>query len=322
MWDPLDQWRRSGGVRPIMDRPRTFADRPITDRASELEGADVVVLGVPVDARVTGRPGARSGPQAICAASFGPGWNVNAGGASFGLLGIVDYGDVPVGPLDPPPAVFSAVQSRVNDILAAGAIPLLMGGDHSISAPAVAACAALHGPVGLVHLDAHADVAPSPADEPPHHAAVVRWLVERGHVDGERCVQVGLRGYWPGPEDRAWQTSVGMRSLTMDEVHDLGWAAVADTVVDAAAGRPAYLTVDLDVIDPAFAPSVGTPEPGGLTAAEALRFVREIASRLQLVGADVVELIGVAPPGDPTAAVAERVMREVLTGLVLAGERA
>jgi agmatinase len=318
MWNPLEQWRSSEEGRPIANRPRTFGDRPFTERADELWGADVVVLGAPVDARVTGRPGARGGPHAIAAASFGPGWNTQAGLASFGTLAVVDYGDVPVGPLDDPATVFAAIHARVADVLAVSALPLLMGGDHSVSAPAVAACAEAHGPVGLVHLDAHADVGRYAEDVPPHHAAFARWLVDRGHVDPTRCVQIGLRGYWPGPEDQAWQDQVGMRRITMEEVLDRGHADVVAEVLRVAGTGPTYLTIDLDVVDPAFAPSVGTPEPGGMTSAQALRLVREVARGVPLVGADVVELIGGSPAGDPSAALAERLLREVLTGRVLA----
>ena len=146
----------------------------------------------------------------------------------------------------------------------------------------------------------------------------MRRLVDQGHVDPRRYVQVGLRGYWPGPAEFAWQAERGIVSLFMHDVRELGVERVVERAAETVGEGPAYLSVDIDVLDPAFAPGTGTPEPGGMTSGELLRACRLIASRLELVGAEVVELI---PTGvgsaDVTALAAERIVREILTGIAL-----
>jgi agmatinase len=143
-------------------------------------------------------------------------------------------------------------------------------------------------------------------------------LVEQGHVDPRRYVQIGLRGYWPGEAEFAWQAERGITSLFMHDVRDLGIREVVARAIAAAGDGPVYLTVDVDVLDPAFAPGTGTPEPGGMTSAELLWAVREVSRRLQLVGADVVEVAPTAVgSADITALVADRLVREILTGIAL-----
>ena len=144
-------------------------------------------------------------------------------------------------------------------------------------------------------------------------------LVEQGHVDPRRYVQIGLRGYWPGPVEFGWQAERGVTSLFMHNVRELGIDAVVERALAVVGEGPTYLTVDIDVLDPAYAPGTGTPEPGGMTAGDLLRACRVVATRARLVGADVVEVLPTAiGSADVTALIAERVVREILTGIALA----
>ena len=146
----------------------------------------------------------------------------------------------------------------------------------------------------------------------------MRRLVEQGHVDPGRYVQVGLRGYWPGEEEFAWQAEHGIESIFMHDVRELGIEEVVERAAGAVGEGPAYLSVDIDVLDPAFAPGTGTPEPGGMTSAELLLACRRLAQRLELVGAEVVEVIPTAVgSADVTALAADRIVREIVTGIAL-----
>jgi arginase family enzyme len=186
----------------------------------------------------------------------------------------------------------------------------------------VRACAAAHGPVGLVHFDTHTDTGAEVFGVEISHGTIMRRLVEAGHVDPRRYAQVGLRGYWPGEAEFAWQAEQGITSLFMHDVRDLGIGEVVRRTVDAVGDGPVFLTVDIDVLDPAFAPGTGTPEPGGMTTAELLWAVREVAVQLEVIGADMVEVI---PTGvgstDLTALAADRIVREILGGIALRRRR-
>ena len=195
-------------------------------------------------------------------------------------------------------------------------MPVVLGGDHSISEPSIRACAATAGPVGVVHFDTHTDTAQEVFGVSFSHGTFMRSLVEDGHVDARRYAQIGLRGYWPGESEFAWQAEQGITSLFMHDVRELGIKEVVARALRAVGDGPAYLTVDVDVLDPAFVSATGTPEPGGMTSVELLWAVREVARGLDLVGADVVEVIpdriGTA---DYAALVADRIVREALTGI-------
>ena len=206
-------------------------------------------------------------------------------------------------------------------MLAAGAIPLIIGGDHSITEPNVRACAASE-PVGLVHFDTHTDTGTEVFGVELSHGTIMRRLVEEGSVDPQRYVQIGLRGYWPGQGEFAWQAEQGISSFFMHDVRDLGIGEVVDQAVEVVGEGPVFLTVDIDVLDPAFAPGTGTPEPGGMTTGELLWAVREVAVQLEVIGADMVEVI---PTGvgsaDITALAADRIIREILGGIALRRSR-
>jgi agmatinase len=312
--DPQKRWR------PLPDKPDfagflSFGGAPLAQEPAHLAGVDVAILGAPTDDLVSDRPGTRFAPRAIRAASCPPGPHLEAGIDAFAELRIVDFGDAPVVPADPGRS-HAAIEALVGEVVDAGALPVTLGGDHSITEPCVTAVAKRSGPVGLLHFDTHTDTGREVFGVEHSHGTPMYRLVEAGSVTGARYAQIGLRGYWPGPAEFEWQRQHGIASFFMHDVRDLGIKEVVARALAHAGKGPVYLTVDVDVLDPAFAPGTGTPEPGGMTSVDLLWAVREIASTVELVGADVVEVI---PTGvgsaDITALVAERVVREVLTGL-------
>jgi agmatinase len=231
-------------------------------------------------------------------------------------LKIVDYGDAPVLPADAA-RTHEAIERTVGEVVAAGLVPIVLGGDHSIAEPDIRACAR-GAAIGLVHFDTHTDTGTQVFGVEVSHGTPMYRLVRDGVVDAERYVQIGLRGYWPGEAEFAWQRDHGITSFFMHDVRERGIDAIVEQTIDIVGAGPTFLTVDVDVLDPAFAPGTGTPEPGGMTSLELLRAVREVARRLDLVGADVVEVIPTAVgSADVTALVADRIVREMLNGIAL-----
>ena len=319
MIDPLERWRALG----LPDKPDyagllTYGGLAYTQDPVDLAGVDVAVVGAPVDDLVSDRSGTRLGPRAIRAASCPPGPHLETGVDAFAELRIVDYGDAPIVPADPVRS-HAAIEQVVGEVVRAGAVPIVLGGDHSIAEPDIRAVAAVHGPVGLVHFDTHTDTGTEVFGVELSHGTPMYRLVRDGHVDPRRYVQIGLRGYWPGEAEFAWQAEQGITSLPMHLVRDLGIREVVERAVAVVGGDgPTFLSVDVDVLDPAFAPGTGTPEPGGLTSVELLWAVRAVAERARLVGIDLVEVAPTAiGSADVTALVGERVVREALTGLAL-----
>jgi agmatinase len=314
--DPLERWRRYG-EKPDYAGLLTYGGVPYTQDPAELSGVDVAIVGAPTDDLVSDRPGARFGPRAIRAASCPPGPHLEAKVDAVSELRVVDFGDAAVVPADAA-RTHEAIEETVGQVLDAGALPIVLGGDHGITEPDVRACAARGEPVGLVHFDAHADTAKQVFGAELSHGTPMYRLIEQGHVDPARYVQIGLRGYWPGEQEFAWQRERGITSLFMHEVRELGIAAVVDRATEVVGDGPTFVTVDIDVLDPAYAPGTGTPEPGGMSSSDLLWACRELASRLRLAGADLVEVI---PTGvgsaDVTALVAERIVREIITGALV-----
>ena len=316
MIDPLERWRKYG-EKPDYAGLLTFGTLPYTQDPAELEGVDVAIVGAPTDDLVSDRPGARFGPRAIRAASCPPGPHLEAKVDAFAELKMVDYGDAPVLPADPARS-HEAIERTVGEVLAAGAIPIVLGGDHSIAEPDIRACAAGHGPVGLVHFDTHTDTGTEVFGVEVSHGTPMYRLVEAGEVDPRRYVQIGLRGYWPGEQEFGWQAERGITSFFMHDVRRLGIEEVVRQTVSTVGEGPVFLSVDVDVLDPAFAPGTGTPEPGGMETGDLLWACRTVAARLELVGAEVVEVIPTAVgSADITALVADRIVREILTGIAL-----
>jgi agmatinase len=300
----------------------TFAKTRLALDPADLAGADVAIVGAPIDETTVHRPGARFGPRAIRVADPGGGpWrpNMDLGVNPFEVLTVVDYGDAEVIPADPARS-HQTLRRAVGEICSAGAVPIVLGGDHSIAHPDVGTVAAHLRPaeLGLVHFDAHADNAPDLYGVTLSHGTPMRLLVEEGSVRGDHIVQVGLRGYWPDPEDFAWARGQGFRWHLMQEISERGMQAVMDDVIDRAkTWDHLFISFDIDVCDPAFAPGTGTPEPGGIPAREALLAVRRLALEAGFAGMEVVE---VSPPYDHaeiTALLANRLVLEALSGLAL-----
>ncbi len=318
MIDPLARWRALG----LPDKPDyagllTYAGLPFTEDPADLAGVDDAVLGAPMDDLVSDRPGARFGPRAIRAAGYPPGPHLEVNVDWSEELRVVDYGDAPVVPADPARSR-AAIEALVAQVAGAGVIPIVLGGDHSIVEADVKGVGSVHGPVALVHFDAHTDTGDEVFGVEVSHGTPMYRLVRAGHVDPRRYVQIGLRGYWPGDKEFSWQAEHGISSFFMHDVRDRGIRAVVEDTIRVVGSGPAFLTVDVDVLDPAFAPGTGTPEPGGMTSGELLWAVRTLAAALDLVGMDVVEVIPTAvASADVTALVAERVVRETLTGTAM-----
>ena len=316
MIDPLERWRQYG-EKPDYAGLLTFGTLRYTQDPAELSGVDVAIVGAPVDDLVSDRPGARFGPRAIRAASCPPGPHLEANVNAMAELRMVDYGDAPVLPADAA-RTHEAIERTVGEVVAAGAIPIVLGGDHSIAEPDIRACAGRHGPLGLVHFDTHTDTGTEVFGVEVSHGTPMFRLVEQGHVDPRRYAQIGLRGYWPGAREFAWQEEQGITSFFMHDVRELGISAVVERTLEVVGDGPTYVTVDVDVLDPAFAPGTGTPEPGGMASGDLLWACRTVAQRLELVGAEVVEVIPTAVgSSDITALVADRIVRELLTGIAL-----
>ena len=301
----------------------TFQKVPLALDAESLEGADVAIVGAPMDEYVTHRPGARFGPRAIRTAIDGGGrpkaWHMDLGVDPFADLRVVDHGDAEVVPGDPA-ASLVAIAAAVGSVVSAGAIPVVLGGDHSIAYPNVSAVAAAlpHGSLAVVQFDTHTDTATENWGVTRAHGTPFRHLVDEGVLPGERLVQIGLRGYWPNPEEWAWARGAGVRWHRMDDVAGRGIDAVIDETLEwIAPARHLFLSVDVDVLDPAFAPGTGTPEPGGMSTRELLRAVRKLTVARGLAGMEVVE---VSPPydhADITAMAAHRVVVDALAGLAV-----
>ncbi len=299
----------------------TFAGCAFVADAEELNtsSADVAIVGAPFDISTTHRPGARFGPRALRAQAYHPGtYHLDLGVEIFESLRVVDFGDAhcPHGLTE---ASHENIRAHVFEVARRGIMPIIIGGDHSITFPAATAVADHHGwgKVGVVHFDAHADTAESIDGNFASHGTPMRRLIESGAVLGRNFVQVGLRGYWPPAETFRWMKRQGMRWHTMQEIWERGSAAVMEAAIaEAMEGcESLYVSVDIDVLDPGFAPGTGTPEPGGMNPADLLRAVRALAISANVVALDVVE---VSPPydhADQTVNTAHRVIFEVLAGI-------
>jgi agmatinase len=304
-------------TRPRYAGVRTFARCPVVD---DPEGVDVAVIGIPFDTATTNRPGARFGPEAIRAASIAlrP-YNPAQDAQVFGQLSVADLGDVSVTPGNAERTV-AQIAEELEPVVRAGARTLCLGGDHLVVLGELRAHAAVHGPLGLVLLDAHADLWDEYCGERYYHGSPFRRAVEEGLLDPGRSLLAGMRGGLYGPEDVAMPLEMGFEVIAGDELEALNPEVYGRRVRKRVGEGPLFLSFDIDVLDPAFAPGTGTPEVAGLSTREALGFLRALRG-LRFTGYDVVE---VSPPydgpGQPTAVAAANVAFELLTLDVLAGE--
>jgi agmatinase len=297
--------------------PRADLDDPAT-----YENAGAVILGAPYDGGTSHRPGARFGPQAIRLTDYlphdGSRPHLALGVDALVELGVVDAGDVamPAGEIE---TSMARLEAAVLKIASSGAVPVVLGGDHTIAWPDVTGVAR-HvgwGKVSVIHFDAHADTGDTQFGSLIGHGTPMRRLIESGASRGDRFLQIGLRGYWPEPGTLAWMAERNMRSFEMAEVVERGLdECLTEAMRIATDGCDAvFLSVDVDVVDPGAAPGTGTPEPGGLSARQLLDAVRRVAMEVPLAGMDMVE---VSPPYDSaevTAYLANRVVLEALSGL-------
>jgi agmatinase len=309
---------------PIYVGPSTFQNLPwVTDPAALRERrVDVAIVGAPFDDAVSHRSGARFGPRAIREANYGTGSlnSLQLDVQPFEVLTAVDAGDANIVPAWIARA-HAMIYRKVRDVAGTGAIPIVLGGDHSITWPSATAVAETRRPgsIGIVHFDAHADTANDDWGVLAGHGTPMRRLVESGAVAGRNFVQVGLRGYWPPVDVFEWMKEHGLRYHFMREIEERGAeAVVGDAIAEALDGPDAiYLSIDIDVLDPGLAPGTGTPEPGGLLPRELLRAVRQIVAAVDLAGMDVVE---VSPPYDHaevTAMAANRAVLEAISALAV-----
>jgi agmatinase len=292
------------------------------DESLRAANADVAIVGAPLDDAVSSRPGARFGPRAIRMAptvwSNTSAWSIQLDVEPYAELKVVDAGDAPVVParLD---RGLRVIHEKVFRVASSGAIPIVLGGDHSITYPSAAAVSRFRHPrkVGIVHFDAHADTGDNQWGNLYGHGTPMRHLIEEGWVAGENFVQVGLRGYWPEKETWDWMREHGLRWHTMVEIEERGSEAViADAIAEALDGPDCiYLSVDIDVVDPGMAPGTGTPESGGMLARELLRAVRQIVTQVDLVGMDVVEVAPAYDTAEVTAILAHRCVMEAISAL-------
>jgi len=304
--------------------PSTFMKLPWVTDPAELRrrGVDVAIIGAPFDDAVTHRSGARFGPRAIREAQYTSGaiHSLQLDIDPYDVLKVVDAGDANIIPswIERGHAM---IYRKVREVAETGAIPIILGGDHSITWPAATAIAEIRHPgsIGIVHFDAHADTANESYGVLASHGTPMRRLIESGAVSGRNFVQVGLRGYWPPQETFAWMREQGLRWHLMREIEERGAEAViADAIAEALDGPDAiYLSIDIDVLDPGLAPGTGTPEPGGMLTRELLRAIRQVVGAVQLAGMDIVE---VSPPYDhaeTTAMAANRAALEAICALAV-----
>jgi agmatinase len=314
------------GLRAQLDSPSyqglaTFGMRPLLTEPSQLDEwqPDVAIIGAPWDDNTTNRPGARFAPRALRANAYDPGtYHLDLGIEMFDHLEVVDYGD----------AITShgmwelskaAIHSKVAEVASRGIVPFILGGDHSITWPAATAVAEHHGfgNVTMIHFDAHADTADIIEGNLASHGTPMRRLIESGAIPGTNFIQVGLRGYWPGEEDQQWMRDNGLTHFMMQEVWERGVKAVMADVIAAARERASkvYVSIDIDVLDPGFAPATGTPAPGGFAPIDLLRFVRQLVLELDVVAFDVMEVAPAYDHADITVNNAHGLIWEALAAM-------
>ncbi|MEO8887992.1 MAG: agmatinase [Jatrophihabitantaceae bacterium] len=289
----------------------TFAQLPRIDEVSDV---DIAVLGVPFDSGVSYRPGARFGPAHVREASrllrpYNPALDVSP----FAAAQVVDAGDLAVNPFSIGEAV-AAIERGARDVLERSRQLVTIGGDHTIALPLLRAVHAAHGPVAVVHFDAHLDTWDTYFGAPLTHGTPFRRAAEEGLLDPTGCIHVGVRGPLYSATDLTDDAALGFQIVPAWDLDDLGARGVRDLISARVGERPVYVSVDIDVLDPAFAPGTGTPEAGGLLSRELLAILRSL-SNLNLVGADVVEVAPAYDHAQITAIAASHVLYEIICAM-------
>jgi agmatinase len=296
---------------PRFAGPATFARLP---RLDEVERADVAVVGVPFDSGVSYRPGARFGPGHVRAASkllrsYNPVLDVEP----FGTQQVADAGDIACNPFDIKEAL-DQIDLGARSVLERSGRLLTIGGDHTIALPLLRVVHEIHGPVAVVHLDAHLDTWDTYFGAPMTHGTPFRRAAEEGLVDKTGSIHVGIRGPLYGREDLSDDQVLGFQVVGCHEMDDLGWRGAVERIRARIGDRPTYLSLDIDVLDPAFAPGTGTPEAGGLTSRELLNILRSF-SEVDLVGADIVEVAPAYDHAEVTGIAASHAGYELLSAM-------
>ena len=298
---------------PRFTGPSTFARLPFVRTLDEV---DLAVVGVPFDTGVTYRVGGRFGPNAVRAASvmLRP-YNPNLDIKPFDLLSCVDYGDVAIVP-GYTERSYTAIETAVEPIVAAGVVPLLIGGDHACTLPHLRATRS-RGPVAVIDFDSHTDAWDSYFGERYNHGTWMRRAIEEGIVDVDHSIEVGLRGSLYGAGDwTGLRAELGLDFLTTEDIFQLGPTAIAAAIRDRVGDRPAFISFDIDVVDPAYAPGTGTPEAGGPSSRDLLTILRGLTG-IDFVGFDVVEVIPAYDPAGQTATLAANLAYEMLSLVAL-----
>ncbi|WP_328910714.1 agmatinase [Streptomyces sp. NBC_00234] len=278
---------------------------------TEPSGYDVVVIGAPYDGGTSYRPGARFGPRAIRNESgLIHGVGIDRGPGTFDLIRCADAGDIDLTPFNMHIAMETAEQ-HLRALLADNAAFLMIGGDHSLTLAGLRAVADQHGPVAVVHLDAHSDTNPAFYGGEFHHGTPFRHAIDEKIVDPSAMVQIGIRGHNPKPDSLDYARGHGVRIVTADEFAENPVSRTADLIRERVGKRPVYVSVDIDVCDPAFAPGTGTPAPGGLTSREVLALLRCIGD-LKPVGFDVMEVSPLYDHAGITSVLATEIGAELL----------
>jgi len=304
-------------LRPRYSGLASFFRAPVSETGA---GVEIGVIGVPFDGGVTNRTGARHGPRAVREAStLVRRFNQATGIGPFDLAKVADLGDAWIEQPFELTGAHAEIEAFFANVRARAITALAVGGDHSISLPILRGLKP-SAPLGLVHFDAHCDTGDDYLGSRFHHGAPFRRAAEEGLIDPKRTIQLGIRGSVNSREMWAFSHDSGMRVIPMEEFADLGWRKVAEEARALMGAGPAYLTFDIDGLDPVFAPGTGTPEPGGVSMLEAQRFLRALDG-VDFVGADLVE---VSPPFDPsglTAMNAGAILFEILCVLSTALDR-
>ncbi|HET8604755.1 MAG TPA: agmatinase [Marmoricola sp.] len=296
--------------------PATYARLP---RLDEVGRADVAVLGVPFDSGVSYRPGARFGPAHVRAASrllrnYNPVQDVEP----FGVQQVADAGDLAVNPFSIDEAL-DQIDAGARAVLESSGRLLTIGGDHTIALPLLRVMHEAHGPVAVVHFDAHLDTWDTYFGAPYTHGTPFRRASEEGLIDRTGSMHVGIRGPLYGRHDLADDQVLGFQVVGSHEMDDLGWHGVVERIRARVGDRPTYLSLDIDVLDPAFAPGTGTPEAGGLTSRELLNILRAFRD-LRLVGADIVEVAPAYDHAEVTGIAASHAAYELISAMAPAPE--
>jgi agmatinase len=296
---------------PRFAGPPTFAQLP---RLDEVSRADVAVLGIPFDSGVSYRPGARFGPAHIRAGSkllrpYNPAQDVHP----FAVQQVADAGDVAVNPFDLAEAI-TTIEDAATSVRADGASLLTLGGDHTITLPILRSLARDHGPIAVLHFDAHLDTWDTYFGAPFTHGTPFRRASEEGLLDLERCQHMGIRGPLYGAADLENDSALGFQIVRADDYETDGVAGAVDRMRRRLGDGPVYVSVDIDVLDPAHAPGTGTPEAGGLTSRELLNTLRGLVG-LNVVGADVVEVAPAYDHAEITGIAAAHVAYELVSVL-------